>query len=44
MINIDRFLADEQDPKAVEKVAGKLNDLLTSGEEILYLAVQKNLP
>ena len=41
MINIDRFLADEQDPKAVEKVAGKLNDLLTSGEEILYLAVQK---
>lgn len=41
MINIDRFLADEQDPKAVEKVAGKLNDLLTTGEEILYLAVQK---
>ncbi|WP_113663008.1 PH domain-containing protein [Pedobacter nanyangensis] len=41
MINIDRFLADEQDPKAVEKVAGKLNDLLTNGEEILYLAVQK---
>lgn len=41
MINIDRYLADEQDPKAVEKVAGKLNDLLTSGEEILYLAVQK---
>ena len=41
MINIDRFLADEQDPKAVEKVAGKINDLLTNGEEILYLAVQK---
>ncbi len=41
MINVDRFLADEQDPKAVEKVIGKLNDLLTSGEEILYLAVQK---
>lgn len=41
MINIDKFLADEQDPKAVEKVAVKLNDLLTSGEEILYLAVQK---
>lgn len=41
MVNIDRFLADEQDPKAVEKVAGKLNDLLTTGEEILYLAVQK---
>ncbi len=41
MINIDRFLSDEQDPKAVEKVIGKLNDLLTTGEEIMYLAVQK---
>ncbi|PST84122.1 hypothetical protein C7T94_05155 [Pedobacter yulinensis] len=41
MISIDRFLSDEQDPKAVEKVIGKLNDLLTSNEEILYLAVQK---
>lgn len=41
MISIDRFLSDEQDPKAVEKVIGKLNDLLTSGEELLYLAVQK---
>lgn len=41
MINIDRFLGDEQDPKAVEKVIGKLNDLLTTGEELLYLAVQK---
>lgn len=41
MNSIDRFLSDEQDPKAVEKVIGKLNDLLTSGEELLYLAVQK---
>ncbi|WP_443944739.1 PH domain-containing protein [Pedobacter sp. AW1-32] len=41
MISIDRFLSDEQDPKAVEKVIGKLNDLLTNGEELLYLAVQK---
>jgi len=41
MISIDRFLSDEQDPKAVEKVIGKLNDLLTNAEEILYLAVQK---
>lgn len=41
MNSIDRFLSDEQDPKAVEKVIGKLNDLLTTGEEILYLAVQK---
>ncbi|WP_316769097.1 PH domain-containing protein [Pedobacter frigiditerrae] len=41
MNQIDRFLSDEQDPKAVEKVIGKLNDLLTTGEELLYLAVQK---
>jgi hypothetical protein len=41
MMSIDRFLSDEQDPKAVEKVIGKLNDLLNTGEEIMYLAVQK---
>ncbi len=41
MNSIDRFLSDEQDPKAVEKVIGKLNDLLTTGEELVYLAVQK---
>lgn len=38
---IDRFLSDEQDPKAVEKVLGKLNDMLTANEELIYLAVQK---
>lgn len=37
----ERFLNDEQDPKAVEKVLGKLSDMLVSGEELLYLAVQK---
>lgn len=41
MILIDRFLNDEQDPKAVEKVLGKLNDMLTANEELIYLAVQK---
>jgi len=41
MILIDRFLSDEQDPKAVEKVLGKLNDMLTTNEELIYLAVQK---
>lgn len=40
-MNIDKFLADEQDPKAVEKVVVKLYDLLTTGEELIYLAVQK---
>ncbi|MBD1394405.1 PH domain-containing protein [Mucilaginibacter glaciei] len=38
---IDKFLRDEQDPKAVEKIYSRLVDLLTTGEEILYIAVQK---
>lgn len=41
MIQIDKFLGDEQDPKTVEKVLTKLSDLLTSSEELLYMAVQK---
>jgi hypothetical protein len=41
MIVLDRFLSDEQDPKAVERVLGKLNDMLSSNEELIYLAVQK---
>ena len=38
---IDKFLRDDQDQKAVEKVYSRLNDLLTTGEEILYIATQK---
>ena len=38
---IDQFLTDEQDPKTVDKVVGKLKDLLSSNEELLYIAVQK---
>src|ERR1700749_2897815 len=38
---IEKFLNDEQDPKAVEKIYLRLNDLLTTGEDILYIAVQK---
>ena len=38
---IDRFLNEEQDPKSVEKVVGKLNDLLSNNEELIYIAVQK---
>ncbi|WP_423146978.1 PH domain-containing protein [Rubrolithibacter danxiaensis] len=38
---IDQYLTEEQDPKTVEKMLGKLQDMLTSGEAILYLAVQK---
>ncbi|MFP5080619.1 PH domain-containing protein [Pedobacter sp. JCM 36344] len=41
MILIDRFLSDDQDPKAVERILGKLNDMLSSNEELIYLAVQK---
>ncbi|MGY3053596.1 hypothetical protein ACVWYG_001796 [Pedobacter sp. UYEF25] len=41
MIEIDKFLSDEQDAKAVEKIIGKLSDLLTTGEELIYIAVQK---
>ena len=38
---IDKFLTEEQDPKAVEKVYLRLADLLSTGEEIIYIAVQK---
>ena len=38
---IEKFLSEEQDPKAVEKVYSRLVDLLSSGEEIIYIAVQK---
>jgi hypothetical protein len=41
MIIPDKFLYEEQDPKAVEKVLGKLTDMLSSNEELIYLAVQK---
>jgi hypothetical protein len=36
-----KFLNEEQDPKAIEKIASKLNDLLMKNEEIGYIAVQK---
>lgn len=38
---IEKFLNEEQDPKAVEKIYLRLTDLVTTGEEILYIAVQK---
>lgn len=38
---IEQFLKDQQDPKAAEKVYSRLNDLLNTGEEIIYIAVQK---
>ncbi len=38
---IEKFLNDQQDPKAVEKVYSRLNDLLTTDEQIIYIATQK---
>jgi len=38
---IKKFLNEEQDPKAIEKITSKLNDLLMRGEEIGYIGVQK---
>jgi 5-formyltetrahydrofolate cyclo-ligase len=39
--NIKKFLNEEQDPKAIEKVASKLKDILMKNEEVGYIAVQK---
>lgn len=38
---IEKFLNDQQDPKAVEKVYSRLVELLPPGEETLYIATQK---
>lgn len=37
----EHYLSDDQDPKTAEKVLGKLSDMLTSGEAVIYLAIQK---
>ena len=39
--HIKSFLNEEQDPKAIEKITAKLNDLLMKNEEIGYIGVQK---
>ena len=39
--NIKIFLNEQQDEKVVEKIYGKVSELLTAGEEIQYIAVQK---
>lgn len=38
---LDRFLTEDQDPEQVARVYEKLSQLLTTGEEPLYIAVQK---
>ena len=39
--NLKKILNEDQDPKAIEKITSKLNNLLMSSEEIGYIAVQK---
>jgi hypothetical protein len=38
---MEKFLNDQQDPKAIEKVYSRMVDLLSTGEEIIYISVQK---
>ena len=38
---IRKFLNEEQDPKAIEKITSKLSDLLMKNEEVGYIGVQK---
>lgn len=39
--HIAKFITEDQDPKQVAKIYEKLSQLLTKGEEPLYIAVQK---
>ena len=41
MSTLARFLNENQDPKAVEKLMSKVSGLLTADEEVQYIAVQK---
>lgn len=40
-MNIDKYINDGQDPKIVEKLLIKLQDIMVSGEVITYISVQK---
>lgn len=39
--HLKKFLNEEQDPKAIEKITSKFNDLLLRGEDVGYIGVQK---
>jgi hypothetical protein len=39
--NLKNILNEDQDPKAIEKIASKLENLIMSNEEVGYIAVQK---
>lgn len=40
-MSIEKFIQDGQDPKIVEKIYSKIEDMLSNGEEAVYMAVQK---
>ena len=40
-MNIDKFIQDGQDAKVVEKIHAKIVDMLTAGEFIQYISLQK---
>lgn len=40
-MDVKKFLNESQDPKAVQKILNRVSDLLTKGENIEYIAVQK---
>ncbi len=39
--NLKNILNEDQDPKAIEKIASKLENLIMTNEEVGYIAVQK---
>lgn len=40
-MSLDKFVQDGQDPKVVEKIYGKIEDILASSETVKYIAIQK---
>ena len=38
---LDKFAQDGQEPKVLDKILGKILDMLTTGEEVSYVAIQK---
>lgn len=40
-MSLDKFIEDGQDQKIVEKIYGKIIDMLPTGESVKYIAVQK---
>ena len=40
-MDLKKFLNESQDPKTVEKVLGRISELLTKDETVEYVAVQK---